>query len=149
MFEIEIFWHLTVCKKTVFIINWIVWNTTVSMYKNVYGINNLQWLTLLSFSLSLSIYIYIHIYTSLCVVGVWIYFPKIDNSVMLTALLELVMWLRVTEDLEVIVMKEYSTFSLPSQLGLYNTPTAPLQRSKTSSTTSFLDMTLNNLIVRF
>ena len=39
----ELFWHLTVCKqKTILILNWIVWNRTV--YKNEFGINNLQWL---------------------------------------------------------------------------------------------------------
>ena len=39
-------------------------------------------------------------------------------------------------------------YSLPSWLGLENTLTAPLQRSKTSPT-SVLDMTLNNLMVSF
>ena len=38
--------------------------------------------------------------------------------------------------------------NLPSQLGLLNTPNASLQRDKTPST-CVLDMTLNNLIVRF
>ena len=36
----------------------------------------------------------------------------------------------------------------PSRLGLYNTPTATLQRGKTPPT-SVLGMTLNNLMVRF
>ena len=36
---------------------------------------------------------------------------------------------------------------LPSRLGLRNTPTAPLQRGKTTPT-SVLDMTLNNLMGR-
>ena len=39
-------------------------------------------------------------------------------------------------------------FLLPSRLGLKNTPTASLQRGKTPPT-SVLDMTLNNLMVRF
>ena len=38
---------------------------------------------------------------------------------------------------------------LPSLLGLKNTQTTPLQRGLTPPPTSFLDMTLNNLIVRF
>ena len=38
---------------------------------------------------------------------------------------------------------------LPSQLGLKNTLTAPLQRGKTPPLTSVLDMTLNNLMMRF
>ena len=29
----------------VLMLNWIVWNRTVYMYKNVFSINNLQWLT--------------------------------------------------------------------------------------------------------
>ena len=35
MLEIELFLHLAVCKqrKTVLMLNWIVWNRTVSMYK--------------------------------------------------------------------------------------------------------------------
>ena len=37
------FWHLTVCKLKI-ILNWIVWNRTVYMYKNGFGLNNLQWL---------------------------------------------------------------------------------------------------------
>ena len=45
MFEIQLFWHLTECKqKTILILNWIVWNRTVYVYKNGFGINNLQWL---------------------------------------------------------------------------------------------------------
>ena len=39
--------------------------------------------------------------------------------------------------------------SLPSQLELKNTPTASLQRGKTSPPTSVLDITLNNPMVRF
>ena len=38
---------------------------------------------------------------------------------------------------------------LPSLLGLLNTPTASLLRSKTPLPTSVLNMTLNNLMVRF
>ena len=35
LFEMELFWHLTVWKqKTILILNWIVWNRTVYMYKN-------------------------------------------------------------------------------------------------------------------
>ena len=38
-FEIELFWHLTVCKqKTILIQNWIVWNRTTFRYKNGFGI---------------------------------------------------------------------------------------------------------------
>ena len=34
MFEIELFWHLTVCKqKTILILNWTVWNRTVLCIK--------------------------------------------------------------------------------------------------------------------
>ena len=45
MFEIELFWHLTMYKqKTILIQNLIVWNRIVYMYKNGFGINNLQWL---------------------------------------------------------------------------------------------------------
>ena len=34
------FWHLTKCeqKKTILILNWIVWNMIVYMYKNGFGI---------------------------------------------------------------------------------------------------------------
>ena len=39
------FWHLILYKqKTILILNWIVWNRTVYMYKNGFGINDLQWL---------------------------------------------------------------------------------------------------------
>ena len=38
---------------------------------------------------------------------------------------------------------------IQSGLGLLNTPTAPLQRSKNSLLTSVLDMILNYLMVRF
>ena len=38
LFEIKLFWHLTVCKqKTVLILNWIIWNRTVYMYDNGFG----------------------------------------------------------------------------------------------------------------
>ena len=30
--------------ETVLMLNWIVWNRTVYMYKNGFGIDNLQWL---------------------------------------------------------------------------------------------------------
>ena len=30
-------------KKAILILNWIVWNRTVYMYKNGFGINSLQW----------------------------------------------------------------------------------------------------------
>ena len=43
MFEVEVFWHLTVCKQRI-ILNWIVWNRTVHRYKNGFGNNNQQWL---------------------------------------------------------------------------------------------------------
>ena len=37
--KIEVFLHLTVCKqKTVLLLDWIVWNRTVYMYKNRYAI---------------------------------------------------------------------------------------------------------------
>ena len=39
-------------------------------------------------------------------------------------------------------------FELPSQLGLQNTPTASLQRSKTPTPTSVLDFTPNNQMAR-
>ena len=39
------------------------------------------------------------------------------------------------------------SFSLSSQLGLYNTPTASLQRGKTPTSKRVLDMTLSNLMV--
>ena len=42
----------------------------------------------------------------------------------------------------------FSAQHLPSRLGMYNTPTASLQRGKTH-TMSILDMTLNNLMVKF
>ena len=35
---IELFWHW----NCVLMLNWIVWNRTVYMYKNGFGINNLQ-----------------------------------------------------------------------------------------------------------
>ena len=37
---IELFWHL----KCVLVLNWFIWNRTFYMYKNGFGINNLQWL---------------------------------------------------------------------------------------------------------
>ena len=40
-------------------------------------------------------------------------------------------------------------YLLPSQLGLKNTLIAPLQRGKTPPITCVLNMTLNNLMVRF
>ena len=41
LFEIKLFLHLTVCKqKTVFMLNWFVWNKTVYMYKNGFGIEH-------------------------------------------------------------------------------------------------------------
>ena len=34
MFEIELFWHLTLCKqKTTLILNWIVWNRIANVFK--------------------------------------------------------------------------------------------------------------------
>ena len=44
-------------------------------------------------------------------------------------------------------LSAFSLFTWPSRLGLQNTPSASLKRSKTPPT-SVLDMTLNNLIVR-
>ena len=42
LFEIELFWYLTVCKqKTILILNWIAWNRTVNMYKMDLALNNL------------------------------------------------------------------------------------------------------------
>ena len=36
-------WYLTVCKqKTVFILNWFVWNKTIYMYKMNLAVNNLH-----------------------------------------------------------------------------------------------------------
>ena len=43
LFEIKLFWHLTVCKqKTVLMLNWIVWNRTVHTYKMNLALNNRQ-----------------------------------------------------------------------------------------------------------
>ena len=47
MFEIEVFWHLTMGKqkkkkKTILILKLNVWNRTVYMNKNGFGIDNLQ-----------------------------------------------------------------------------------------------------------
>ena len=39
LLEIKLFLPLTICKqKAVFVLNWIVWNRTVYMYKNGFGI---------------------------------------------------------------------------------------------------------------
>ena len=41
LFEIELFWDLTDCKQKtiyIYILNWIIWNRTVYMYKNGFGI---------------------------------------------------------------------------------------------------------------
>ena len=58
---------------------------------------------------------------------------------------------RVVMVFEAIIQPDDNNFnilSFPSQLGLQNTLTASLQRDKTPLT-SVLDMTLNNLMVRF
>ena len=45
MLEIELFFHLTVCKQnTVLMLDWIVWNRSIYMYKIDLALNNLQWL---------------------------------------------------------------------------------------------------------
>ena len=69
-------------------------------------------------------------------------------------LFSLQLWVNCSVDLALYPWygKENSEFKpvelWPSRLGLLNTPTASLQRSKTP-TTGVLDMTLNNLMVRF
>ena len=40
LFEIELFFYIEI----VLMLNWIVWNRTVYIDKNGFGINNLQWL---------------------------------------------------------------------------------------------------------
>ena len=46
-----------------------------------------------------------------------------------------------------VLLDSFTDIAWPNQLGLQNTLTAPLQRDKTPPK-GFLDMTLNNLIVR-
>ena len=43
LFEIQPFWHVTVCKR-ILMLSWIIWNRTEYMYKNGFGIIDLQWL---------------------------------------------------------------------------------------------------------
>ena len=38
LFERELFLHLAACKKTVLMLNWILWNRTVYLYKNGFSI---------------------------------------------------------------------------------------------------------------
>ena len=42
---VKLFWNRTVFDtETVLMLNWIFWNRTVYMFKNGFGIHNLQWL---------------------------------------------------------------------------------------------------------
>ena len=63
-----IIWEHLISAKTNDILNWIVWNSAIYMYKNGFGINDLQWLMCHKTKPNLIsvVYISLLLFTKLC-----------------------------------------------------------------------------------